>query len=360
MASTHVLRIRRTDNPSTHLLLNVTATSKTRPLDLKLVATEHEHLYHGSVRSANLASLQSSNFRGDDDEWKSVVAYALLQQRSDVNLDALRGLEIVAAVSGETCTLTLRKNIGGITQRLGSIKLDQDDEREEVSAFEWVDTAVATSDALRTELVTLQESLGSQQSQVAKLTAQLDELVKAKKQHEEDMLRKCAVLLDSKKAKIRDLQSELNHVVKTSSSGTGSRAGHKAGDSARGKRKANSVSPEEEDDLDEGDNDDDLAEEEEDGQRTPERETEDEGSEDGFASPPKQQAPSKATSSQKNDGKASSQNGEQSKKQGFGPEDIPPRRELPFAQRTTRGGGSQEKSKPTPVQQDDDTDDDEL
>ncbi|KAM0713772.1 hypothetical protein Q7P37_010734 [Cladosporium fusiforme] len=360
MASTHVLRIRRTDDPSSHLLLHVTSINQARPLDLKLVATEHEHLYHGSLKSSNLAALQTSNYHGDDDEWRSVIAFALLQQRPDANLDALQGLETVAAINGETCTLTLRKNIGGITQRLGSIRLDQDDEREEVSAFEWVDTAVAASDALRADLVTLQKSLGSQQSQVAKLTEQLDELVKAKKQHEEDILRKCAVLLDSKKAKIRDLEYELGHIAKNP---TG-HAGHKAGNSARGKRKANSVSPEEEDEhLDDAEDDDDLADEEEDGQQTPEQETEDEGSEDGFAAPPPEVPTKTSASSRKHDDKVSSQMKDNGKQKDVGPNEIPPRRELPFQRRTTRSTQSQEQAKastsPT-AQEDGDTDDDEL
>lgn len=358
MASQHVLRVRRTDDPSAHLLVQVTQTSKTRPLDLKLVATEHEHLYHGSVKSTNLVALQANNYRGDDDEWRSVVASAMLQERSDANLDALQGLETVAAIKGETCTLTLRKNIGGIIQRLGSIKLTQDDEKEEVSAFEWVDTAVAASDGLRSELMTLQASLGSQQAQVAQLTEQLDQLLTAKKEHEEQLLRKCAVLLDSKRAKIRDQQSELNALADGRSKDKADSVARKAGGSGRGKRKASHEDVEEEDEgADDADDlngdEDDLVEEEEEGQRTPDHETEDEASDDGFAPPVK--APSQGAPSQKRGNSATGTAKDLGTLEDVDVEDLPPRRELPFARRNKES--QQKPPSPAPALEEDDTDD---
>lgn len=366
MAPKHVLRVRRTDGSPDHLLVNVTQTSKTRPLDLKLVATDHEHLYHASIKSNDLVALQASKYNGDEDEWKQVLTCTLLQQRPDANLDALQSLEVVAAVNGETCTLTVRNNIGGITSRLGSINLTHDDEREEVSAFEWVDTAAAASDDLRSELATLHSSLESQQAQVAKLTAQLDELVKAKKEHEEQLLRKCAVLLDSKRAKIREQQRELNAMSKVT--------GHKAGASSRGKRKAYEHSSDlDEDDKaklgldgaeDDADEDEDLEAEEYEGQQTPEQETEDEDSDDGFAAfqkGPSAKVSSTSTQGRKYDGEVTSKDGGV---MDVDVESLPPRRELPFARRKPQS--SEEKAReskkpaPAPAPEEDDSDDDEL
>ena len=367
MALKHVLRVRRTDGSPDHLLVNVTQASKTRPLDLKLVATDHVHLYHGATKSNNLVALQASKYNGDEDEWKQVLTCTLLQQRPDANLDASQSLEVVAAVNGETCTLTLRNNIGGITSRLGAINLTQDDEREEISAFEWVDTAAAASDDLRSELVTLHSSLESQQAQVTKLTAQLDELVKARKEHEEQLLRKCAVLLDSKRAKIREQQRELNAMSKVT--------GHKAGTSSRGKRKAYGASSEvDEDDKaalgldgadEDADEDEDLEAEEDEGQQTPEQETEDEDSDDGFAASqraPPAKASSLSTRGRQHDGKAVGKDGST---MDVDVENLPPRRELPFARGKPQGNGdqSQESKKPlvpAPVPEEDDSDDDEL
>jgi hypothetical protein len=357
MAPTHVLRVQRTDDPSAHLLLNVTQTSDSRPLDLKLVATEHEHLYHGSVKHNNVAALKTGICTGDEDEWRQVLSHTLLQERPAANLNALEGLEIVAEVSGETCTLVLRRKFGAVAQRLGSINLSQDDEREEVSAFDWVETAVASSDELRSELATLQASLVSQHAQVASLTTQLDELVKAKKEHEEQLLRKCAALLDTKRAKIRDQQREINARSKTQ--------GRKVGTSSPRKRKPNGPSS----DVDSGNEnaDDDVVGEEDDeeeGQQTPEQETEDEGSDDGFTAPPKTASTkiSASTAAARQDrGKETSGDG-RGKDESAMEVDLPPRRELPFARRAPqkdegRGVRSTRSSAPPPAEEEDDTDD---
>lgn len=371
MAITHVLRLRRTDDPSNrHLLLNVTQSNKNKPLDLKLIATEHEHLYHGAIKSSNLASLQASNYKGDDDEWQGILIVALTQKRPErASSDILQGLEVVAAIDKDRCTITIRRNIGGVTQRLGSIKLDQDDEREEVSAFDWVETAVAASDGLRSQLETLQTSLDAQQSEVAKLSQQLDELVKAKKDHEDELLQKFAALLNSKKSKIRDQQRLLQsgQINGTDAAahdaprgGSGKR---KAGPSSRGKRKANGLSREEEDEMDldpeaaDEDLDDDFVRlEEEEGLATPEQETtEDDASDDGGFAPPALPSRSKPPASQGGKGKAAAKGSKASIMQVDQPEELPPRRELPFGKPSASKG--KQGPPPAPADDDDETDD---
>jgi hypothetical protein len=358
MAPTHVLRVHRTDDPSACLLLNVTQTNGTRPLDLKLVATEHEHLYHGSVKDKNVAALRVSKYTGDDDEWRQVLANTLLQERPAANLNALQGLELSAAVSGETCELSLRRKFGGVVMRLGSIILNRDDEREEVSAFDWVETAVASSDELRSELATLQASLVSQHAQVASLTSQLDELVKAKKEHEEQLLRKCAALLDAKRAKIRDQQREIN-ATKTQ--------GHKAGTSSRGKRDVSALdvdSGNEDADADADDDGDEEEDDEEEGQQTPEQETEDEGSDDGFAAPVKAASakpPVSTTAARQGRGKETAEG--RGKEESAMEVDLPPRRELPFARRAPQkdeGRGLRGTRSSAPAEEEEDDTDDEL
>lgn len=357
MAETQILRIRRTDDTTSHLLLNVKQTNRNKPLDLKLVATEHKHLYHGSVKPSGLASLQASNYQGDDDEWKSILLYALLHDTPSSETprgEALNGVETVAAISGDRCTITIRKNIGGITQRLGSIKLDQDDEREEVSAFEWVDSAVAASDELRSRLDGLQSSMSSQQEQVAKLTKQLDELVQAKKDHEEQLLQKFAALLNTKKLKIRDQQREL--MRRRVLSETKTRDSRKAGSSASGKRKANGSLPEDEEDMDGEPDDDDLDIEEEEGQRTPEQETEEEESDenDGFAPPPKASSrpPASQSASQKSKAAPAPMDVD-------GSDELPPRRELPFGRKAPSSQPKSKMPEPAPAKGGGDDDEDE-
>lgn len=204
--SQHVLRLKRTDAKTEHLLVNVTSAGP-RPLDLKLIATDQDHIYHGSLKESGVKSLQATNFHGNLEEWKTTLSFALLQSSPDGPRPAfLEGVETVSSISGTIATITLRKNIDGITQRLGTIKLDEDDEREEIQVFEWVDHAVASADELRAQMEGLQSSAAFQQERIAKLSKDLDDLMKAKKEHEDDMLSKFAALLNTKKLKIRDQQ----------------------------------------------------------------------------------------------------------------------------------------------------------
>jgi flagellar biosynthesis chaperone FliJ len=204
-----IRRLARIDDSSQALLVKIVQNGA-QPLDLKLVATDQEHLYHGALRDNALKSLQTSNYSGDLNEWKDILSYTLLQTQPENSQELFTGLEAVAAIAKSIVTITIRKKIGSITQRLGEIKLNEDDEREEVAAFEWVDTAVATSDDLRSQLENLQKSVAQQQDTVTKVTAQLDELVQAKKSHEEELLSKFAALLNAKKLKIRDQQHLLS------------------------------------------------------------------------------------------------------------------------------------------------------
>lgn len=252
-----ILRVPRTDSghEGEFVLINVSPAGS-KPLDLKLVGTEHEHLYHASIKEASVKSLQASSFSGSLDDWKALLKLALLKERSGhVSAEAMQGLETVAAISDDVLTITIRKKIDDITQRLGAIKFVQDDEREEIAFPEWVDAAVAASDDLREQLDKLQASTGSQQEQVTKLSNQLDELIKAKQESEQDLLKKFAALLNSKKLKIRDQQRLLagkgidpTIIDALGNNDDGSRS-HKVGSSRKGKRKVTGNDDAEDEDM---------------------------------------------------------------------------------------------------------------
>ncbi|KAK6431460.1 hypothetical protein LTR95_012381 [Oleoguttula sp. CCFEE 5521] len=334
MAVTHILRVRRTDDPIAHLLLHITQASASKPLDLKLVATEHEHLYHGTTRISSLGSLQASTFDGDESEWRDILIQTLLPQNSSTSGVKAEGIELVAAINGAKCTLTIRRNIEKITQRLGSIALQQDDEREEISAFEWVDTALINSQTLSAQLAEAQKSIAEQQAQVAKLTKQLDDLVEAKREHERVLVGKFVQLLNAKKSKVRDLLRAV-----------GGQPGTAVAPS-RGKRKAREedeamdVDDDAEDGVGDGEDDEVRA--------TPEGSTDDEGS-DGE----RQGLPLRGKANVTSTGNGTIEEPE--------PEEdavLPPRRELPFTRNAVANG---EKAKSTkvhvPIPDDDDTDD---
>lgn len=262
VSNTSILRLHRTDKPPQHLLVQVSKCGN-KALDLKLIGSEHEHLYHAQLEETKVKSLQANSFSGDLTEWKAILKYVLLHEKPSVQTpEYLQGLETVAQISGKTLTITIRKNIKGITQRLGEIKLEQDDDREEVSVFEWVDTAAASADSMRAELERLQASVDEQREQVASLNKQLDGLVRAKKEHEDELLGKFTALLNAKKLKIRDQQRllagaqvdpEAVEAIGEARSGNGK--SRKSARSRKGKRKADRADELEDEDMDEEEED---------------------------------------------------------------------------------------------------------
>lgn len=114
-------------------------------------------------------------------------------------------LELRAAIIGEQMTIIFRKNISGITQRLGEITLVKD-EAQEVDAIAWASTAVLRCDDLEREVEGLKRKYEDQQRIIQDLQQQLEDLIEAKKMHETALLEKFRDLLNAKKLKIRDQQ----------------------------------------------------------------------------------------------------------------------------------------------------------
>ncbi|GAB7354392.1 hypothetical protein MBLNU459_g4891t1 [Dothideomycetes sp. NU459] len=205
MPSSHVLRVRRTD--ADYVLVSVYQNGLS-PLDLKLVGTDGNDPFVAEIKHADIAKFQDKNHQASPDEWTDCLSAVLLRQPSDS--PAVVGIEILANVANEQITLLVRKNISGITQRLGTISLVLNED-EAIELFDWAGSAACASENLRVQLVDLQSSLSSRQQEIVRLTAQLDDLVQAKKEHEQMLLTKFAALLNSKKMKIRDQQRLLAH-----------------------------------------------------------------------------------------------------------------------------------------------------
>ncbi|KAI9671142.1 MAG: hypothetical protein M1817_003649 [Caeruleum heppii] len=203
-----VLKIPRSDvvGPESCVLVHVSSAGPL-PLDLKLIGTEGSNPYATSIKASRLHALRAKNYHGDDDEWEAVLSALLLRKgRAQLSSDASQGLEMIAAVKDEEdITLTIRKNIDGITQRLGVIILAVD-QSQEIELFDWTSICVTTVDAIETEVQSLNARYQSQEKTITKLKSQLEDLVQAKLQHESEMLEKFRDLLNEKKLKIRDQQ----------------------------------------------------------------------------------------------------------------------------------------------------------
>ncbi|EOD49504.1 putative dna double-strand break repair and vj recombination xrcc4 protein [Neofusicoccum parvum UCRNP2] len=360
MAAKKILRIRRTDVDShdeatpAYALVSVEPAGP-QPLDVRLVGTEGENVFAASIRESQIKNFRDrKNKTGDDHEWETILRDSLLNIPAggdDARL--LDNLEIVASVSDQRLNITVRKNIQGITQRLGAIPLAEDRDTE-IEFFEWTAIAVEAASAARDEARNLQNKYEAQQVTISELKSQLDDLIQAKHDHENALLAKFQELLNAKKLKIRDQQRLLAGAkvdpaaaaaVEHARGSTRHTRPRKAGPSRASKRKANGKTPatEVESEPDEGSRmevDENEAgakqDEEEELPVTPEKsdldETEDEDEDDEDLD---------AT-----------------------PEELPPRRELPFTRKQSNQP-SRESGKKAPVtaapdDEDETTDDDEL
>lgn len=147
----------------------------------------------------------------DDAQWENLLYTKLLRRSEEkiaVGSEKDETMEVRAVITGEQMTIIFRKNISGITQRLGEITLVKD-EAQEVDAVAWASTAVLRYDDLEKEAEGLKRKYEDQQSIIRDLQQQLEDLIEAKKMHETALLEKFRDLLNAKKLKIRDQQRVL-------------------------------------------------------------------------------------------------------------------------------------------------------
>ena len=141
-------------------------------------------------------------------EWETILASSLLRRRHQeqrAEVCSQEKLELIAKVTDDSLTITFRKNISGITHRLGEIGFKKD-EMEEIDSVSWAAMAVVESNELEDEIRDLTFRYNEQNETIKALSKQLDDLVEAKKQHEHALLEKFRDLLNAKKLKIRDQQ----------------------------------------------------------------------------------------------------------------------------------------------------------
>ncbi|KAK8199995.1 uncharacterized protein BKA78DRAFT_303091 [Phyllosticta capitalensis] len=205
-----LLRVRRTDvdaqDQDDFVLVSVQAIGP-QPLDLKLIGTESENVYATSIRHKKIKDLQlRPAYKGSDAEWEAILKHVLL--KSDEPSHGPTGLddiEIISAVSDGRINLTLRKNIAGVTQRIGAIRLPEDNDTE-ISLFHWAGDAVLREDAERREKKAAQATVVTKENECRKYKGQCENFTKVKPNHETAILAKTTTMMNAKKLKIRDLQ----------------------------------------------------------------------------------------------------------------------------------------------------------
>ncbi|KAM0343716.1 hypothetical protein ACHAPU_008307 [Fusarium lateritium] len=201
MAPFSVLRFPRSDDKSAFVLVQVTSKGSKR-LDLKLVGTEGEEPYVASLKHDRVVPLRVKNCPASESEWQQILE-DLFQQKP------LPGIQATATVQTQnTISITIRKEIQGITQRLGAITLSHDPD-EAIELFEWCGAAVESSTTSKQAVADLSVRSSEAETAVTQLQSQLEELIKAKDQDETALLRKFRDLLNEKKIKIREQQQAL-------------------------------------------------------------------------------------------------------------------------------------------------------
>ncbi|KAK2605919.1 hypothetical protein QQS21_003645 [Conoideocrella luteorostrata] len=197
MPPMRVLKFSRTDHESSCVLVQVSSKGS-KPLDLKIVATEGEAAYFSSLRHDRISSLRIENCPVSESEWQDILTSIFEQE-------ILSDIQVSAAVQSEvSISLTVRKQVQGITQRLGAITLNYEDET--IDLFGW---CAASADAVTKSKESANESkteLNSLQASVEELKSQLEELILAKQEDEVALLQKFRDLLNEKKVKIREQQ----------------------------------------------------------------------------------------------------------------------------------------------------------
>ncbi|KAJ5404080.1 DNA double-strand break repair and VJ recombination XRCC4 C-terminal [Penicillium cosmopolitanum] len=206
--SPHVLRFDRSDQKDSFVLVHL-VNNGSPSLNLTLTATEGEGAYTASVKESSLKDLRSKSYQGSDDEWTQVIRRILGQSTKDENeTTSSFKLEATASITESDdengIVITIRKRVQDITQRLGTITLKQSE--AEIELFEWAGTAAARNRALEQETSTLNARYQEAANTVQKLTQQLEDLVQAKAQHENQLMTNFTQLLNEKKLKIRNQQ----------------------------------------------------------------------------------------------------------------------------------------------------------
>ncbi|ETN42446.1 uncharacterized protein HMPREF1541_01601 [Cyphellophora europaea CBS 101466] len=213
MASSYVLKFPVADASGAAILLHVVPKGG-NGLDLDLLATDGDAAFRGKeVRTRHLDKFRAKNYDGSSEEWHSILKYGLVSRQSDLDRAVRDNLDIACSITGKdpksTLSISFRTRVQDITQRLGSIELPQTEDTEDVDLFGWASQLASRRDELEDRAAKQEHLAGAEAKTIQTLQNQLDELTKAKSDHEDELISKFALLLNEKKLKIRKLKRVL-------------------------------------------------------------------------------------------------------------------------------------------------------
>ncbi|EEY19104.1 conserved hypothetical protein [Verticillium alfalfae VaMs.102] len=137
------------------------------------------------VRHDRVAALLVKNSPCAEEEWVDILSGLLTQNPG-------KGVEAIATVESEVAiTITVRRRVKGITQRLGTLELKHNAD-EEIELFDWCGLAAAAVVQANVTLAAVTTKQTELEASVWQLKSQLDELVEAKRTDETELLLKFA------------------------------------------------------------------------------------------------------------------------------------------------------------------------
>ena len=159
-----------------------------------------------AVKHSRIAEYHSKKSPVSLDDWETILRATLLQERLEgPSRVILEDVEVSATLVDDGLAIIFRKNLSGITQRIGRIPIRKD-ENQEIDTIGWVATAATRSEVLEKEVVDLLRRFNEQNDIIQKLNQQLEDLIRTKQRHENLLLEKLMAVLNAKKRKTRDQQ----------------------------------------------------------------------------------------------------------------------------------------------------------
>ncbi|POS85446.1 hypothetical protein EPUL_002377, partial [Erysiphe pulchra] len=188
---------------------------KDDPLGLiKLIGSEGENVY--TVTIENGKKLSGITWRGnvkqpDQSSVNHILSSIFLPMEfSGITASAAVNLDTsftgkyyaIAKVKSDSVILTIQRKAELIIEKIGDITLLSDE--LDISLFDWCNTIIESRDKSLSELNILKSVIAVKDGEIEKLKEALDKMTKVKREHENELLEKFALLLNEKKAKIRD------------------------------------------------------------------------------------------------------------------------------------------------------------
>ncbi|KAK4178519.1 hypothetical protein QBC36DRAFT_102297 [Triangularia setosa] len=199
MAASHIIRIPRTDQEGAYVLGEVTP-SGSKPLNVKFVATDGYAPFVIKLRHDRIGEYRVSNSPCSPEEWETILKSILLRGEPVEEIEA--GAEVK---SEESLTITIRRRVQGINQRLGTLTLKYKED-EEVQLFDWCGAVALEREKFQETVAAETARVTDLEARITELRNQLDELTQAKKDREAEILEKFCDILNEKKIKIREQQ----------------------------------------------------------------------------------------------------------------------------------------------------------